>query len=115
MIETPSKDADAAILGDVEAGPPPPAAQVIGPMTFGCRAQYADVAEFQRGSQRHMIRAGSKKYDWDGSGERHAMRVTSTKRFAEPVHVCYMLAMMNIHRPETREHTRRWFPALRSM
>lgn len=88
IIETPAKEANAALLGDRDVGPPPAAAQVIGTVTFDSSTPYTNVQQFQRARQRHRIRAGSKKYDWGGDGERYAWHVSSTKRFAEPIHVC---------------------------
>jgi hypothetical protein len=87
IIETPAKEANAALWGDRGVGPPPTAAQVIGTVTFDASTPYAGVANFQHARQRHRIRAGSRKYDWDGDGERYAWHVGSTKRFVEPIHV----------------------------
>lgn len=84
LIETPSKTANAAILGDAKINPSPRYAQVVGIVRFNTSTQYKGRASWRRDRLKHRITKDS-KYDWAGAGEMHAWHVAEVRRFCKPV------------------------------
>jgi len=86
LIETPgTRHAGGAVLGDVPVGPAPQQAQVVGTVSFMASHAYANLAAWQQDRDRHRIKEGNARYDWDGDGKMYAWLVGQVQRFAEPV------------------------------
>ena len=88
LVETPAP-ANAASKGWVLAGgaamaPRPEKAQMVGTITFPRSEEYESLAASRADRENHRIAKGG-HYDWDGNGERHAWRVPTVRRLAQPV------------------------------
>ena len=88
LVETRAQE-DALAKGWVLAGgaavpPRPEEAQIVGTVTFSRSDEYTSLLAFGADRENHRIAPGG-HYDWDGTGERHAWRVSAVRRLAQPV------------------------------
>ena len=64
--------------------PMPKKAQIVGTVTFSGSDEYGSLCAFRADRRNHRIAEGG-QYDWDGTGKRHAWRVSAFRRLEQPV------------------------------
>ena len=92
-----------AILTDIQIASRPPAAQIVGTISFASAQLYSDKQAFHEARDRHRIKAGS-KFDWDGSvmGRLYGWRVGRVRALAEPRKHCQQLySKLNYRHPQS--------------
>ena len=75
-----------ALLTDIQIASRPPAAQIVGTISFASAQLYSDKQAFHEARDRHRIKADS-KFDWDDSGAIYGWRVGRVRALAEPIPV----------------------------
>ena len=73
-----------ALLNELQIAARPPAAQIVGTISFASSQLYSDKQAFQEAWDRHRIKADS-KFGRDGSRDIYGWRVGRVRALAEPI------------------------------
>ena len=88
LVETPSQGYAISngwvFADDAAVAPTPEKAQIVGTVTFSRSDEYGSLRAFRADRKNHRIAEGG-QYDWDGTGKRHAWRVSAFRRLEQPV------------------------------